>query len=63
MNPVLRVACVVKTNMYLLHTDHAIPPTQFYGGGWGLVVFPVFKIAWGAVDPVLGGFDSHTLPP
>ena len=36
---------------------------MLHGGGWGLVVFPVFKTAWGAVDPVLGGFDSHTLPP
>ncbi len=42
---------------------YSITPSRIRGGGWGLVVFPVFKTAWGAVDPVLGGFDSHTLPP
>ena len=33
------------------------------GGGSGLVARQGFKPSWEAVDPVSGGFDSHTLPP
>jgi hypothetical protein len=33
------------------------------GSAWGPVILPVFKTGARQVRPVVGAFDSHTLPP
>ena len=59
----LRRGDLRRINPHRLDLFRAIPPVEnAYGGEASPVGRPDFKSGWGR-EPVLGGFDSHSLPP
>lgn len=59
----LRRGDLRRINPHRLDLFRAIPPFEnAYGGEASPVGRPDFKSGWGR-EPVLGGFDSHSLPP